>query len=256
MHRPIRYLVFLALLQFCSSGILVSQKISHDNLGKYWIIEGNSVICVLESARLKPTFSSIVLGSPTSVVASDPFRILVFYQNTQAVAIISSDAVMIGKPVELFQLNIGEASCATRSSLGGVWLAIQGAQKIIRLDKHIKQIEQTIKLPGRYAKFDVIQMAEYNGDLYVGLEDGSLLTFDTYGALAQEYAYEPFVKFLIDKNRVFIAKKDGVFEYSLFNSQKLLSAYHCACANYITIIHSMLACFDGQQFIFCEKFDQ
>lgn len=252
MHRPIRYLVFFALLQFCFSGILFSQKISHDNLGKYWVIEGNRVICVSESARLEPTFSSIILGSPTSLDASDPFRILVFYQNTQTVAIINNDAVMIGKPVELFQLNIGEASCATRSSLGGVWLAIQGAQKIIRLDKHIKQIEQTIKLPGRYAKFDVIQIVEYNGDLYVGLEDGSVLTFDTYGALTHAYVYEPFSSFLIDKSRVFIAKKGGVFEYSLFNNQELLSTYQCACADYITIIRSILACFDGEQFIFCE----
>jgi hypothetical protein len=247
--------VFLALLQFCFSEILLSQKISHDNLGKYWAIEGNRIVCVSESARLKPTFSSIVLGSPTSVDASDPFRILVFYQNTQTVAIINNDAVLIGKPVELFQLNIGEASCAIRSSLGGFWLAIQGAQKIIRLNKHLKQIEQTIKLPSRYAKFDVIQIAEYNGDLYVGLEDGSVVTFDTYGALVHEYFYESFSSFLIYKNRVFIARKGSVFEYSLFKSQELLSTYQCACADYITIVHSILACFDGQQFNYCEKFD-
>ncbi|MDD2195731.1 MAG: hypothetical protein PHW91_00960 [Bacteroidales bacterium] len=255
MHRSIRYLVFYALLLFCFSGTLFSQKVSYDNLGKYWLIEDNRIVCVSESDRLKPTFSRIVLGNPTSVDASDPFKILVFYQNTQTVAIISNDAVLIGKPVELFQFNIGEASCSTRSSLGGIWLAIQGAQKIIRLDKHLKQTEQTIKLPSRYAKFAVIQITEYNGELYVGLEDGSVVAFDTYGALVHEYTYEPFSNFLIDKNRVFIAKKGEVFEYSLFNSQELLAKYKCDCADYITITHSLLACYDGQQFNFCEKFN-
>ncbi|MDD2278130.1 MAG: hypothetical protein PHD06_03270 [Bacteroidales bacterium] len=255
MNRFIRYILFFTLLQCCFYKTVEGQKISPDNLGNYWIIEGSRIFGVSESAMLKPAFSNIVLGNPSSVDASDPFKILAFYQNTQTIAIINNDAVLIGKPIELSLLNIGEVSCSARSSLGGVWLAVQSAHTIIRFDKHIKQIEQTIYLPNRFAKYDIIQIAEYNGELYIGFENGSVLIFDTYGALMYEYTFDPFSTFLLNSDRIFITKKDTVFEYSLSNNQELLSVYHCKSEAYIAVFQSKLACFNGKHFEVCEKIE-
>lgn len=255
MNRFVRYVLFFTLLQKCFFSAVFGQKISPDNLGNYWVIEGSRIFGVSESAVLKPTFSNIALGNPSSVDASDPFRILAFYQNTQTLAIINNDAVLIGKPIELSQLNIGEVSCAARSSLGGVWLAVRSTHNVIRFDKQIKQVEQTINLPNRLAKYNISQIAEYNSELYIGFENGAVIVFDTYGALMYEYSFDPFSSFLLNSDRIFITKKDTIFEYSLSNNQELLSAYRCKSEVYIAVFHSKLACFNGKYFEFCEKIE-
>ncbi|HDP55013.1 MAG TPA: hypothetical protein ENN24_04940 [Bacteroidetes bacterium] len=255
MLKFLRFLLFQLAIALCMASTSHSQKISYDGIAKYWIIEGNRVVAFTRTEELNKSFSSIVLGEPSSVDASDPFRILVFYRKAQAIAIISAEASAVGSTIDLNSLGIGEISHATRSSLGGAWLALDGIPKLVRLNKQFLHVEQTVMLPNRYAKHAVVQIAEQNGTLYVGLSNGSILVFDTYGSLDKELSFHPFTMFMLSRQSISVVNTDSVVQYSLSNRNQKIGKYHCTCSPYIAIVRNEVACFKGKQFVFCEKIE-
>ncbi|HPF93206.1 MAG TPA: hypothetical protein PLV65_04685 [Tenuifilaceae bacterium] len=255
MSNFLKFSLFQLAFALCMANTSYSQKISYDGIAKYWIIEGNRVISFTQTEKLSKSFSRIVLGEPASVDASDPFRILVFYSNAQAIAIINAEAALVGNTIDLNSLGVGEISHATRSSLGGAWFALDGIPKLLRVNKQFLHVEQTVTLPNRYAKHPVVQIAEHNGSLYVGLSNGSILVFDTYGSLEKELFFDPFTMFLLNRQSLFIVKTDSVVEYSLSNHNHMNGQYHCTCSPYIAIVGNEVACFNGKLFVFCEKIE-
>lgn len=255
MSNVLKFLLIQLAIALCMANTSHSQKISYDGIAKYWIIEKNRVVAFTQTEKLSKSFSSIVLGEPAWVDASDPFRILVFYRKAQAIAIINTEAALVGNTIDLNSLGVGEISHAIRSSLGGAWLALDGIPKLLRLNKQFLHVEQTVTLPNRYAKHPVVQIAEQNGSLYVGLSNGSILVFDTYGSLEKELSFEPFSMFMLSRQSLFLVKTDSVVEYSLSNHNHKNGQYHCTCSPYIAIVSNEVACFNGKQFVFCEKIE-
>jgi hypothetical protein len=255
MSNFLKFSLFQLAFALCMANTSYSQKISYDGIAKYWIIEGNRVIPFTQTEKLSKSFSRIVLGEPASVDASDPFRILVFYSNAQAIAIINAEAALVGNTIDLNSLGVGEISHATRSSLGGAWLVLDGIPKLLRVNKQFLHVEQTIALPNRYAKHSVVQIAEQNGSLYVGLSNGSILVFDTYGSIEKELSFNPFTMFLLSRESVFLVNTDSVVEYLLSNHNHKSGEYRCPCSPYIAMVSNEVACFNGKQFVFCEKIE-
>lgn len=238
-----------AILSLLAQHQGIGQPISADGMGKFWVLEGSKVFCIDSNGDKSTPFSRIDLGVPTSIDAEDPFRIVVFYGGTQNLVVLNNDAGIIGKPVNLSSLGLGEALFVVRSPLGGVWMAMDGEHAIVRLNKHLNQVEQTIKPP----RFDIMGLLEHEGNLYAAFLNGSILVFDTYGSVMDTYTFAPFDAFLLHGNSLFLVRGDKIFEHYLEQPNKIVGAYHCNSVDYLTLHRGKLSFYDGTRVVFCEK---
>lgn len=253
MGRAKKIITLLGTAILLLPTMVSAQNISADGLGGYWLIDGGRVACVDSHGKRKVSYSELLLGNPTEVDATDPFRILVFYRSSQNLLILNNDASPIGKAVDLSTLVQGETQHVARSSLGGVWIATEGENKLVRYDKHLKRAEQVVTIPPKYSQLQLVRLAEHGGNLFVGLDNGHVLVFDTYGALQKENKFEPFDSFLLHANSLYTIKGTQVAEYSLIHWPKFTNTHTCGDSKYLTFFKGELAWYSGSSFTYCEK---
>lgn len=255
MGRAKKIITLLGTAILLLPAMVSAQNISADGLGGYWLIDGGRVACVDSHGKRKVSYSELLLGNPTSIDASDPFRILTFYLSTQTLVVLSSEATLIGKVVDLSLHDLGYISSAARSSLGGAWLSAEGTRSIFRLDKQLNRVEQKLVLPVKHASSQVLQMVEHDGMLYVGLDKGIILEYDSYGSLLRELPFKPHDGFLIHGDRIYIKFKGVVEEFSLINPQESRAIYEYDNHVPLVVLGNQLHGFTGGRFILCKKID-
>lgn len=253
MNRLKQFIVLAGIIILLLPVKVSAQHISADGLGNYWLIDGSKVVCVDSQGKKKASYSELLLGNPSGVDATDPFRILVFYRSSQNLLILNNDASPIGKAVDLSTLIQGEAQYVVRSSLGGAWIATEGENKLLRYDKHLRRVEQVVNIPPQYSQFLVLQLAEHRGNLFVALENGQILVFDTYGALQKENKFDPFDLFLLQANSLYTIKGTQAVEYSLTHWPTAINSYTCGDSKHLTFFKGQLGWYTGERFALCEK---
>ncbi len=256
MHfeKPYRFNILLVIL----TGLIFTfsakaQSFSPDGVGGYWLITGSKVIKVDSQGIQVATYSNLMLGKPTSVDASDPFRVLVFFVESQTLLILNSNATPIGDPLNLSSIGLGEISLTCRSARGGIWMFSHSNSEIILLDNRTLKIEQRIHLAGERANLLPNFMLEENGILYVGLNNKLIKRYDTYGAPLETLHINYNKEFRV-ANPFLITMIGG--EVKLINLETPASqsdTISCQCSYIPVLIKDELMCFDGQVFIFCKK---
>jgi hypothetical protein len=194
-----------------------------------------------------------LLGEPSSIDASDPFRILVFYQNSQSLVLISNDATILGKSVNLSDLGLGEVILACRSARGGAWLLHRESSEVVLVDSHFSKIEYRFSLHQTIINKLPNYLKESGGVIYIGLNNKAIARFDSYGATFPPIQIEYTNTFSIDKNYLWAAVNGIVSRVNLSNRDDIAKIFHCTCNSLPIIINEELTCFDGEKFHSCKK---
>ncbi|PKP39823.1 MAG: hypothetical protein CVT98_00330, partial [Bacteroidetes bacterium HGW-Bacteroidetes-15] len=141
-------LFFLAIALFFPILLMgQTQSISPDGIGAYWFIKDSKVLKIDFEGNVKSSYSNLMLGNPSEIDPSDPFRIVVFFQGSQSIVIINNDANILGKPITISELGLGEVTLVSRSSRVGLWFLHRESAEIVRVDNQLSKVEQRIALP-------------------------------------------------------------------------------------------------------------
>lgn len=249
----LRVFLWVLFLIVVNPTALLSQYVSPDGIGGYWYANGSDVVKIDSDSKKVAAYSNFLLGKPTIVDASDPFRILVFYYESQSVLILNNDALLIGKAVDFSQLHLGEITLASRAARGGVWLYSRELNEIVRLDNQLTRVEHRISLSLQRKVQSPNYMIESNGILYVGFANSQISRFDSYGATLPDLNINYNNSFRVEGNYIWTSK-DGVavktqIEPFIHYSEK----FNCSCTNLPLTIKGKSMCFDGKSFQHCEK---
>ena len=139
-----------------------------DGIDGYWFIEGSAVKKVDRQGTALATYSNIALGNPSFVDVSDPFRIAVFYAESQFLVMLSTNASISGNPISVQDLSLGEVNLLCRSSRGGFWLYIHPRGELIHIEESLKATNLRLNVPHTYEFSSKSFLYEHNGLLYLG----------------------------------------------------------------------------------------
>jgi hypothetical protein len=231
-----------------------SQSICPDGLGGFWTIDGFAVEKIDGNGNRIATFTNQILGKPYSIDPSDPFRVMVFFQNTQNVVFLDNNASQIGKHVYLGNLGLGEVTLACRSARGGIWLYHREGWEMVRTNPQISRIEQRIALPASLNQSQPNFMLEYQKVLYVGVNNKLIIPFDLYGFSSHPIDIQYNFEFGFYQNNLLTVSSDTIIRISLVD-KKIREKHYCPCGSFPLIINGTPHCFDGKTFLPCKKID-
>lgn len=230
-------------------------SVKNDGLGNLWIINELKVQKVNQQGKILSSYSNLLLGEPTFIDTSDPFRILIFFKASQAIAIIDNEANAIGNPIYLSDFHLGEVPMVCRSERGGVLVFHRESFEIVRFDNQFSKAVERFTIPVRknYQTFNC--MIQSGGVLYLGVDNNLILMFDTYGAAIGEIETPFENQFVVDKNFLITTQLDFVYKTDLVSNENSVEVYTCPCNSTPVIINNEMYCFNGNKLLKCEKIE-
>lgn len=224
-----------------------------DGIDGYWFIEGSAVKKVDSQGTALATYSNIALGNPSFVDVTDPFRIAVFYAESQFLVMLSTDASISGNPISVQDLSLGEVNLLCRSSRGGFWLYIHPRGELIHIDESLKATNLRLNVPHTYEFSSKSFLCEHNGLLYLGSNREEIFRWDLYGA-EKENVTIPYDEVRFEGDYIWVKKEAEISRVNL-NDETEPTNYFCPC-NFLPLsIQGQAMCFDGIAFKLCKKID-
>lgn len=223
-----------------------------DGIGSFWNIMGSRVVKLNAKGEISANFSQLSLGVPHSIDASDPFRVLVFYFDSQHIAILGSNATLLGKLVRLIDLDLGEISLACRSLRGGVWMLHRQDQEIIHFDDQMKRTNSKIVIDKSINVVSPSFLIEKNGILYLGINGKKVIRFDLYGSRLPDIDIQ-FDDARFSDNRLLIKQQASYYSIYIDDEEITPLKLSCNCPTFPIPVGQDFMCFDGEKFVLCKK---
>lgn len=190
-----------------------------DKFNNVWVIDGNELICFDKNLKKVASYSNMILGSPSTIDVSDPFKAVLFYPQTKSLVLLNNKLAVIGSPISLSDEGIGDAILACRSGKRGFWIFDRSKGEIIHFDSNIEQTGVKIVIDISYSEFVPLQMQESNGVLYVAFQGKGISRFDSFGGTLAEIPVNIDSPFSINNNELIYQSSGKTLCYNIENNK-------------------------------------
>lgn len=220
MNRKIGKLTIILLFAITASNApgqcCYTQADRFDNI---WVVSRSEVICFDRQSKKLGTYSNILLGEPFYLDALDPFRVVVFYPSTQAVAILNNAVAEISKPILLREKGISDASLVCRSSKGGFWILDRANWEIRHFDSGFTSTGERIIPDVTFSGSKPTFMQEHKGVLYLAFKGNGICRFDAYGSRLGDIPVKLDSYFTFIDDALVYQLEGKTFQYNLESHQ-------------------------------------
>jgi hypothetical protein len=257
MSKPIIILISVLLLPFANTSQCVTAQQFDTNpiaSANNWLIQGTHVLRINDEGETLGSYSNRLLGIPTSIDPSDPFRVIVFYSSHQQISIINTDGVAIGKPIMLTDLGLGEVTLACRSSQGGVWLYHREGNELVLTNSQFTRIVQRISLSNSNNDGVFNHLEESENIMYLGVNNDYIATFDSYGSNLETIPlpYNNFFRVIGDN--IWTLQIGFLEKRTIHNPSVIVERYKHSCKLLPLIINGEPMCYSEKGLTHYEKF--
>lgn len=193
-------------------------RITSDNLGNVYLISPTNDIEKYNVNGIKVATANFkVLGNITSVDASNPFEIYVFYRDQNKVLYLDNMLNLRGE-TNLETIDVSQCAAVARSFDNNLWLVDMGDQKIKKYSKDSKFIGESASLNTVITDEPIIpeSMLDLNSTLYI-LNNGAILNFDAFINYTKTVISDSISSFQIVNNRIVYLKNGAIHVYDPYN---------------------------------------
>lgn len=175
-----------------------------DNLGNTYLIKGEEIKKYGQTGDLLKIFSNKTIGKITSVDATNPLRILVFYKDFATILIIDDLLSQNGDPMNLQDYSLEQSDVICTSFNNGIWFFNRENMELVRLDDSFKPVVNTGNL-NRLLGTDLKPnfMIEHNGYIYLNNPLEGIFIFDIYGTYFKTLPIKGLQRFQVKDNIMF-----------------------------------------------------
>ena len=153
-----------------------------DNQCNVYTVKGNELTKFNKDGKLLYKYSNKNYGNITSVDASNMLRILIFYKQFSQVVFLDNTLSANGEVINLIYSDLSMPPLVCSSYDNGMWIYDLQSASIIRFDKTVHNVQNTINLaPLSIEIFEPLSMIEYDNHFYVNNPSSGILVFDIYG---------------------------------------------------------------------------
>lgn len=216
-------ILLIAFLGVAAVLFVRSKTISAHSLQQsdVWVIENQKVCKVTSKGTVQPVYYNSQLGEPTSIDATDPFRILVFYQQHRQIEILDNHGSRIGNTINLSSLNLGEVSQVCRSSRGGIWLYHRETNELLLTNSQGSRIISQFSLVSHDSKTAPDILVEANGIIYLGFGN-SIERYTPYGVRLEPINISYEHTFIVSNQYLWIVN-NGFAESRLLSNTSIVA---------------------------------
>jgi len=180
--------IFLVLVFVVPQQYTLVQKIAlnanyiqTDNFGQLYIYANRVLGKYNKSGFLLSKFSNQTYGEITAVDASDPYILMLFYEDLNQIVFLDDKLSPIGSPLNLDELGVFNISTVCKSKQFAVWIYDRFDNRIVQYGFNPKEVLQEINLDPLNIEDEIVFMRESGN--YLVLNTGKqFLVFDQFGS--------------------------------------------------------------------------
>ncbi|MDP1799706.1 MAG: hypothetical protein Q8L81_00030 [Bacteroidota bacterium] len=226
----IKALLFIVTLCFSFSfmkqdspkKIAIKTKLDYfatDNLGNLYTVKENELIKYLLSGKLFARYSNLKLGNISTVDATNPLKLLLYYRDFQQIIFLDNQLTNNSEPISLEKLGYEQTDLVCASANNSFWIYNKQNNELVRFNEASKQIAATGNLKQvLQAELKPNFMIEHNGFLFLNSPETGIFVFDIFGTFNKIISLKNLKRFDVSDEIIYF-QKDSLFcsyNYRLF----------------------------------------
>ena len=195
---------------------VTSKSITSDYLGNAYTIDDNEIAKYSAAGILISSFSDKNAGTITSVDASNPLRVQVFYQDFGQIIYLDDVLSVIGAKISLIEQGLDQATLSCSSWDDGIWLYDPQDFELKRLGSDLRLSHQSgniNQLVGIEANPNFI--IEKNNFVYLNDPLTGILVFDQFGTYYKTLPVRGIDRFQVSGEQVFYLQDGKLMSYNM-----------------------------------------
>jgi hypothetical protein len=223
MLRATKLVFFIALLglsfiQSDKQKLLIKTKLDYftvDNLGNIYTIREDEIIKFLPNGKLFNRYSNLKLGSISSVDATNPLKLLLYYRDFQQIVFLDNQLSPNSDPVSLERMGLEQTDLVCASVNNSFWIYNKQNNELIRFDQNSKKMVTTGNLKQiLQTEMNPNFMLEYNNYLYLNCPETGIYVFDIFGAFSKLISIKNLKDFQVHENIIYFQKDSALCSYN------------------------------------------
>lgn len=226
-----RYLVFILSFSIYSSLLATESNnktdsvnvppgsmMTTDNLGFVYIVTPTNDIIKYNSSGLKlATANFKVLGNVTSIDASNPFEIYVFYRDQNKLVFLDNLLNIRGE-CDLESIEVSQIACLSRSSDNQIWLFDMADLKLKKYTKDLKLISESAPWNslGISGQINPTIINDINRSILI-LNNNMVLEFDIFANYNSIKLSDTLQNFQYTNNEILFIKNNLAYSYNPYS---------------------------------------
>lgn len=193
-----------------------------DNLENIYTICESEIKKFTSNGKLFARYSNLKYGNVSSIDATNPLKIIVYYKDYQQLVFLDNQLSDNGISVSLEKLGYEQTELVCASANNSFWLYNKQNNELVRFNENSKKISSTGNLI-QLLKTEISPsyITESNGFLYLNCPKEGIFVFDIFGTYIKTIGLVNQKKIRINENIVYY-KLDSTFcSYNVNSFEKL-----------------------------------
>jgi len=190
------------------------QNIELDHLGQVYTTKGNELKKYSSDGKMISNYSDALLGEITSVDASNPLRLLLFYEESNLLLYLDQNLAPIADPVNLYTYSENETLLCCDASSGGFWIYNPEDNQAFQISRQGEMRNKSLLLLAYFKNKLPSKMFEYQDDLYFLVPYQGIWILNKFGQFKQQIPLPGITNFCFDNQTLIFQKDSSWFKYN------------------------------------------
>lgn len=190
-----------------------------DNIGNMYTVHDDELVKYLANGKLFARYSNLKLGSITSVDATNPLKIVLYYRDFQQIVFLDNQLSVNSEAVSLEKLGYVQTELVCASVNNSFWIYNKQNNELQRFNENSKRITSTGNLKQVLrTEFTPNFMMEYNGYLYLNCPETGIYVFDIFGTFSRIISIKELKHFQVSETIIYYKRGNSFcsYNYTLF----------------------------------------
>ena len=197
-----------------------AQFITSDYMGNIYLVDRTELKKYSAEGVLISSFSDRIAGSISSVDASNPLRVQVFYQDFGQIIYLDDVLSVIGSKISLVDQGLDQATLSCLSWDDGIWLYDPQDFELKRLGSDLRLSHQSGNINQLLGiEVDPIYIVEKNNYVYLNDPATGILVFDQFGTYYKTLPVRNIEHFQVGSEQVSYLEDGRLMSYDLITFQ-------------------------------------
>lgn len=188
--------------------------ITGDALGNIYIIRDAEIIKLNPQGKTISSFSKRDLGTPYSIDARDPFRVLVFYREFAAIRVLDNHLAE-QSTIELRQLGINDPAVITGATDQGIWIYDQTSAQLLKIDPLLQQTTGSVSMEQYLGRRIEPLRLEQSQTRLAMLTAEEIILLDQFGTYIRSIPYANVSLMQLNEQELLAGNDSAITQYSL-----------------------------------------
>jgi len=186
-----------------------------DNIGNIYLSQEAELKKYLPNGKLFARYSNLQLGEISSVDATNPLKILLYYRNLQQIVFLDNQLSNNSENVSLVNLGFEQTDLVCSSANNSFWIFNKQNNELLRFNENSKRIANTGNLK-QVLQVDLSPnfMIEYNGNLFLNCPETGIYVFDVFGGYVKVISLKNLNDFKPNDNILYFQKDSLLCSYN------------------------------------------